>query len=108
MEVRPTEPTEGMKTTLLPVKALYREQFEQALEFARLEIKKGTKRKRIPQLLDDQGLKTRTGRKWTYAILLSELSKTKKAHDDTGNIRSDEQNLSQRSDVEKSHGERGS
>jgi len=89
-EVRHTQVEERVETTVLPVKAIYREQVEQALEFMRLEVKNGTKRKRILQLLDERGLKTRTGRKWTYSILQFELAKMKKAHDDPGNIRSDE------------------
>ena len=102
-EVHPTQPAERVKTTILPVKAIYREQVEEALEFMRLEIRKGTKRERILQLLNERGLKTRTGRKWTYSILQFELAKMKKAHDDPGNIRSDER-PSQGPDVEQSRG----
>jgi hypothetical protein len=80
-EVHPPQPTKPVEMTVLPVKAIYREQMEQALALVRLEIKKGTKRKRILELLDERGLKTRTGRKWNYAILQAELAKMKKAHD---------------------------
>lgn len=76
-EVCPIQPAEQVETTVFPVKAIYREQVEQALELVRLEIRKGTKLKHIVQLLDERGLKTRTGRKWTYSNLHSELAKMK-------------------------------
>jgi hypothetical protein len=59
-----------------PVKEIYREQFQAALRLAREEAEKGTKPKGILELLDQHGFKTRTGRKWTHAILLSELTKS--------------------------------
>ena len=64
-------------TFVPPVMVANREQFEQALSLVREEIQKGTKPKRIIELLAKRGLKTRTGRKWTATILYSELTKLK-------------------------------
>ena len=63
-------------TVVLPVKARYREQLEVAMRLVQEELAKGTKKKRILELLEQRGLKTRTGRKWTHSILLSELAKS--------------------------------
>ncbi len=71
------QPADVVETQVLPVKAIYRDQFEIALRLVHDETKKGTKKKRIVQLLNEQGLKTRTGRKWTYSILHAELRKVK-------------------------------
>jgi hypothetical protein len=65
---------------VLPVKAAHRPQFEAAMRFASAEAAKGTKPKRIVELLKAQGLKTRTGREWRYAILRSELQKWRWKH----------------------------
>ena len=54
-----------------------REQFEKALSLVGEEIQKGTRAKRVLELLAERGLKTRTGRKWTLAILYSEMAKLK-------------------------------
>ncbi|MCX6930094.1 MAG: hypothetical protein NT154_43820 [Verrucomicrobia bacterium] len=58
---------------VLPVKAANKEQFQTGLRFALDEVQKGTKMPRIAELLNERGLKTRTGRAWTYAILRREL-----------------------------------
>ena len=57
----------------LSVKAVNLEQFQTGLSLARDEVSKGTKIRRIVALLNDRGLKTRTGREWTYSILRNEL-----------------------------------
>jgi hypothetical protein len=56
-----------------PVKAVYREQFQTGLRLALEELGKGTKMPRIVEILNERGLKTRTGRQWTYGILRNEL-----------------------------------
>ena len=70
-------PADVVETQVLPVKAIYRDQFEIALRLVHDETKKGTKKKLIVQLLNEQGLKTKTGRRWTYSILHAELRKVK-------------------------------
>jgi len=78
-----------VETQGLPVKAIYRDQFETALQLALDEIKKGTKKKLIVEILNEQGLKTKTGRKWTYSILRRELKKANHNQaDDTPNPQS--------------------
>lgn len=62
----------------VPVKQLYRQQFEAALRLVRRELEKGAKRSCILSLLNQGEMKTRTGRNWTYAILCSEISEIRK------------------------------
>jgi hypothetical protein len=64
----------------LPVKQVYIEQFQTGLRLALDEVQKGTKIRRIIELLNERGLKTRTGRKWQYAILRNELQNLKNSH----------------------------
>ena len=64
----------------LPVKVANLEQFQTGLRLALEEVQKGTKMRRIVELLNKRGLKTRTGREWKYAILRNELQALKKAH----------------------------
>ncbi len=59
----------------IPKKDLYKDQFETALQLIHDETMKKTPKKKILQILIEQGLKTRTGRPWTYSILHSELKK---------------------------------
>lgn len=59
----------------LSVKQKYRDQFEKTLEVVQDQIKKGLAIADIVVLLNDRGFKTRTGRKWTYSNLQSELKK---------------------------------
>ena len=68
--VRPPAP---LIQTVLPVKVVHQEQFQTGLRLAHDEAQKGTKKPRIVELLNERGLKTRTGRKWTYRILCKEL-----------------------------------
>ena len=60
-----------------PVKAVYLEQFQTGLRLALDEVRKGTKMRRIVEILKERGLKTRTGREWKYAILRNELQTLK-------------------------------
>jgi hypothetical protein len=55
------------------VKEQYSEQFEKAWELVEKLVKEGVPRKKIINILNERGLRTRTGRKWTYAILGVEL-----------------------------------
>lgn len=73
------DPAKMTTPAFLPVKALYRDQFETALELVRQEIGKGRQNTAIANLLDERGLKTRTGRKWTSGIVAAEISKMKRA-----------------------------
>jgi hypothetical protein len=57
------------------VKEQYKDQFGQALEVASSGRKQGYKIKKIVQILNEQDLKTRTGKKWTYPLLQVELKK---------------------------------
>jgi len=70
------EPTE-QKVIFQPisVKEQFRDQFEKALEVIGDFIKQGIAIKNIVKLLNDSELKTRTGKKWTYAVLQTELKR---------------------------------
>jgi hypothetical protein len=61
----------------LRVKDAHREQFQTGLRLALEEVQKGTKMRRIVEVLNERGLKTRTGRQWKYTILRNELQKTR-------------------------------
>lgn len=74
--VRPPAPVIGS----LPVKVVNRKQFQTGLSLAVDEVQKGTKMGRIVELLNKRGLRTRTGREWSYATLRNELQALKKAH----------------------------
>ena len=65
----------------LSVKVANLEQFQTGLRLALDEVRKGTKMRRIVELLNERGLKTRTGRKWQYAILRKELQNVKNSQD---------------------------
>jgi hypothetical protein len=58
---------------VLRVKESCMEQFQTGLRIALEEDRKGTKMRRIVEILKERGLKTRTGREWKYAILRNEL-----------------------------------
>jgi len=64
------KPEEPCKITL---KESYREQFENALSFAREQLEQGYIRREIACFLNEQGFKTRTGKEWTQSILSNEL-----------------------------------
>lgn len=66
--------------SVLSVKAVYLEQFQTGLRHALDEVRKGTKLRRIVELLNERGLKTRMGREWKYAILRNELQTLKNSH----------------------------
>jgi hypothetical protein len=78
LQPRPVpRPPTPLIAPVLPVKEVYREQFEKGLSLALDEVQKGTKRRCIVELLNERGLKTRTGRKWRYGILRNELQNLK-------------------------------
>jgi hypothetical protein len=53
----------------IPVKKRHREQFEKALALARQKQAEGESCRVIADLLNEQGLLTKTGRKWTQSIV---------------------------------------
>jgi hypothetical protein len=57
------------------VKERFQEQFEAAAELVLRELGKGTKKAAIVEILNQQGMKTRTGREWTVGILSAEIRK---------------------------------
>ncbi len=71
-------PAKTALPTVSSVKEVYRDQFQAALQLVRGEIVKGAKKKPILVLLNERGLKTRTGRKWTSAILSAEIDRITK------------------------------
>ena len=68
-----TEPT--TPNSFVPVKEVYKDQFMAATRLVRRELTNGTKKKRILDILKQQGMKTGTGREWTYGILCGEIRK---------------------------------
>ncbi|MCF8112691.1 MAG: hypothetical protein K9K21_02435 [Desulfotignum sp.] len=62
-------------TTALSKKEVYREKFLAAKQLISQELSKGTKMTDILNRLKQQGMKTRTGREWTYSILANEIKK---------------------------------
>lgn len=74
-----TMPVLRVQTTVfepvLPLKEAYREQFDTALRIAHEEAQKGTNLRGIVAILNNRGLKTRTGRQWKDAILRNELKR---------------------------------
>jgi len=57
------------------VKAAYKEQFEKAMRVARDRLAHGHSRHEVVRILNEDGLKTRTGRNWSYALLALELQR---------------------------------
>jgi hypothetical protein len=74
-------PADAVVSPRSPVKETYRDQFQTALCLVRREIAKGTKKMAILGLLNQHGLKTRTGREWTYSILCMEIHKKEATSD---------------------------
>jgi hypothetical protein len=70
-------PEDSATLPAVQVKQIYRDQFEAAMELVLRELEKGAKKTRIVEVLTQRGMKTRTGRKWTYAILCTEIRKLK-------------------------------
>ncbi len=64
----------------LPVKKIYREQFEKALEFIKENLKQGVPVRELVPLLKEHDFKTRTGRMWTVAVIRSEIVKNNWSH----------------------------
>jgi len=72
-EVRP-KIQHGSTALESSIKDKYKEQFESSMLVAQQKLKDKIKKKEIVKILNSRGLKTRTGRKWSYAILLRELN----------------------------------
>jgi lysozyme len=62
-------------------KEVFREQFLAAKQLVLQELSKGTKQTVILDILKQQGMKTRTGRDWTYATLNYEIRKIRQDPD---------------------------
>jgi hypothetical protein len=61
----------------VPVRERYQEQFQAGLRFALDEVQKGTKIRRIVELLNERGFKTKIGRTWQQGVLRTELDRLK-------------------------------
>ena len=59
----------------LSIRDEYKEQFDKAIEVAQHHLKQWVSKKKIVNLLNDSGFKTRTGKKWSYSILMNELKR---------------------------------
>lgn len=70
-------PQAALIEPVLPVKEVFLKQFQAGLRLALAEVQKGTKMPRIVEILNERGMKTRTGKKWQYAILRNELRNPK-------------------------------
>jgi ribosome-binding protein aMBF1 (putative translation factor) len=57
------------------IKDEYKDQFEKAIEVAQHHLKQWVPKKKIVNLLNESGFKTRTGKKWSYSTLANELKK---------------------------------
>jgi len=57
------------------LKDKYKEQFEKAIEFIRSKMDEGIVNEKIVKMLNEEGFKSRTGKKWTGSILRVELKK---------------------------------
>jgi hypothetical protein len=71
----PAAPDAPSELPPVRLKEHYREQFEAATELLQRELAKGTKRAAIVDILNQWGMKTRTGREWTVGILSAEIRK---------------------------------
>ncbi|MBF0099302.1 MAG: hypothetical protein HQK77_00190 [Desulfobacterales bacterium] len=71
------------KNNLKPetIREKYYSQFEQAMEFAKVQIQQGISKQRVVKLLNSKGFKTRSGKEWKYNILNNELAKMRKSND---------------------------
>jgi len=59
------------------VKEVHRAQFLAAMQLVAEELSKGTDKNAILKLLKQKGMKTRSGREWTYSTLSNEIRKRK-------------------------------
>lgn len=77
-----------IKDAMVPIsysiKAQYKEQFDKAMEVMQHHLERGVHKKEIVNLLNDEGYKTRTGKKWSYSTLSNELKKLKTNIDGAG------------------------
>ena len=74
-------PVAPSTTSAPPLKEVYREQFLSAMQLISRELSKGTRKTDVLDLLKQQGMKTRTGREWTYTILISEIRRLGDTHE---------------------------
>jgi hypothetical protein len=58
------------------LKALYREQFEEALKSARRQLREGVTIRRVAERLNEHGFRTRTGRAWSSRTLRQSLAQS--------------------------------
>lgn len=63
------------------IKDEYKDQFEKAMTFAQHHLRQRVPKKDVVSLLNDNGFKTRTGKKWSYSILAIELKKRNRDSD---------------------------
>ena len=62
----------------ISIKTIYAQQLRTAQEVIRSELAKGATRAQIVRILNERGLKSRTGRNWTYGIFQGELVQLKR------------------------------
>jgi hypothetical protein len=72
-EIKSEPRVKKVKVVVPNVKKLYAEQFQNAMKLAQEEVRKGESLKRVAELLNERGFKTRMGRSWYYAILRTEI-----------------------------------
>jgi hypothetical protein len=68
---------------VLPVKVRYRQEFEASIEMIRVALAGGATIADILQRLQEQGMKTRTGRAWTEGILRREIHRLGSASEES-------------------------
>jgi hypothetical protein len=69
----------ALPVQMLPVKVRYRKEFEASLDMVRTALAGGETIAGIFQRLQEQGMKTRTGRPWTEATLRREIARLQPA-----------------------------
>ena len=67
--------TDEIVPIYVSIKEKYREQFKKAMEVVHNQLQQRVHKNEIVNLLNNSGFKTRTGKEWSYSILMSELSK---------------------------------
>jgi len=78
LEKQLSENAKSEEPRKLTLKESYREQFENALAFAREKSEQGYTKRDIARLLNEQGYRTRIGKEWSQSILSNELNWWKK------------------------------
>ena len=75
------QPPPSPVPVIIPTKReLYCEQFQSALQLISDKLLQGRKKTVILSILQEKGLKTRTGKEWTYTTLMSEIKKLRNKH----------------------------